>query len=83
MTDSRMRAIFSQFDTNNNGYITEENIKNAMEKMGHNISEEEIKNIIKKHDTTNNNKLSYEEFIAIFGDMDTPFGADGPKKQWA
>ena len=63
MTDSRMRAIFSQFDTNNNGYITEENITLAMEKMGHKITDEEVKSIIKKHDKTKNNKLSYEEFV--------------------
>ena len=38
MTEDRLRAIFNQFDTNNNGYITEENIVLAMEKMGHSIS---------------------------------------------
>lgn len=30
MTDQKLRALFSQFDTNNSGYITEENINNAM-----------------------------------------------------
>jgi len=43
MSEDRLRAIFSQFDTNNNGYITEENIYLAMEKMGQNITEEEVK----------------------------------------
>ena len=30
LSESRLRAIFSQFDTNNNGFITEENIFLAM-----------------------------------------------------
>lgn len=81
MNEDRLRAIFSQFDTNNNGYITEENIYLAMEKMGQNITEEEVKQIIKKHDKTNNKKLSYEEFVQIFSDLDKPFGATGPDNQ--
>jgi len=47
MTDQKLRALFSQFDTNNSGYITEENINNAMQKLGHEINRDEIKEIIK------------------------------------
>lgn len=42
MTEERLLAIFNQFDTNNTGYITEENITLAMEKMGQKISQEEV-----------------------------------------
>lgn len=82
MTEDRLHAIFSQFDTNNNGFITEENIILAMEKMGQRISQEEVKEIIQKHDLTKNNKLNFEEFCAIFNivDTDKPFGDDGPDK---
>mmetsp|Transcript_15958 Transcript_15958/g.21740 ORF Transcript_15958/g.21740 Transcript_15958/m.21740 type:complete len:82 (+) Transcript_15958:1266-1511(+) len=81
MTEERLKAIFNQFDTNNTGYITEENIILAMEKMGQKISQEEVKEIIKKHDLTHNNKLSFDEFHAIFGEMGKPFGGDsGPQE---
>ena len=61
-----MRAIFQQFDTDNSGFITRQNIKIAMEKMGRDISDEEIDNIMKEHDAGGNDQLEYDEFARIF-----------------
>lgn len=35
LTDQRLQAIFQQFNTDNSGEITHENIKFAMQKLGH------------------------------------------------
>ena len=34
MTEHRLQAIFQQFDTDNSGQITHENIEHAMQKLG-------------------------------------------------
>ena len=81
-------AIFNQFDTDGSNKITEENIYFAMQKFGHEIPRNEIHDMIKKHDLTNDGVLSYEEFKAIFvekgkgdfEDVDDAFvGRTGPQ----
>ena len=61
-----MQAIFQQFDTDNSGKITQENIYFAMQKLGQEISRDEIEDMIKKHDIKGDGVLSFEEFKAIF-----------------
>ncbi len=59
-------AIFKQFDTDDSGYITTHNISEAMKKMGHTITAKDIKDIMSKHDTEKDGKLTYEEFKEVF-----------------
>ena len=66
MTEQKMQAIFQQFDTDNSGKITQENIYFAMQKLGQEISRDEIEDMIKKHDIKGDGVLSFEEFKAIF-----------------
>jgi len=79
-----MQAIFQQFDTDNSGKITQENIYLAMQKLGQELGKEEIKEMIQKHDIKGDGVLSYEEFKCVFfdsdvlGENDMPFGEDGP-----
>ena len=42
LTEDRLKAVFSQFDTDGSGKITEENIYLAMQKLGKEIDREEI-----------------------------------------
>ena len=51
--------------------ITAENIKFAMQKLGQNLSEEEVEEMIKKHDIKGNGSLDFEEFCAIFREAQT------------
>ena len=69
MTDQKLQTIFQQFDTDNSGHITHENIKNAMQKLGLEISKKEIEEMISKHDVKGNNVLDFEEFALIFKGM--------------
>ena len=42
--------IFKHFDVDDTDYISKDNIKSAMQKLGKNISQEEIEEAIKIHD---------------------------------
>jgi len=50
LTESRLKAVFNQFDTDSSGKITEENIKLAMQKLGREMDAAEIHEMIVKHD---------------------------------
>jgi len=50
LTDSRLNAAFHQFDTDSSGKITKDNIYLAMQKLGREITMEEIEEIIMQHD---------------------------------
>ena len=41
-----------------------------MNKFGHEITQEEVDHIMKKHDLLNNGVITYEEFKAMFLDID-------------
>lgn len=62
LDDARLEAIFSQFDVDNCGKITNADLKQAFSKFGRDISDAEIKNIMFEHDITGDHALSLEEF---------------------
>ena len=66
LTDSRLRAVFNQFDTDSSGKITAENIFLAMQKLGKEINRQEIEDMIQQHDIVGDGVLNYDEFVAIF-----------------
>ena len=68
LTDSKLKALFQQFDTDNSGFITAENIQLAMQKLGKDMSLAQVEQMIKTHDETNDNRLSLQEFKHIFFD---------------
>jgi Ca2+-binding EF-hand superfamily protein len=61
--------MFKQFDTDASGFITVQDITEAMHKFGHRISAEEIHEIMKKHAVANPNQINFEEFKKIFEDL--------------
>ena len=86
LTKHKLRAIFSQFDTDNSGKITAENIYFAMQKLGQEIPKQEIVEMIESHDIKGDGVLSFEEFECIFFDRkqlppgkEAPFGNEGPQ----
>jgi Ca2+-binding EF-hand superfamily protein len=52
LTHQKLEAIFKQFDIDGNNQITKENIRDAMNKMGREITDEEINEIMRKHDSS-------------------------------
>ncbi len=47
LTKEHLVAMFKQFDTDGSGYLTVRDISEAMNKFGHRISAEEIREIMK------------------------------------
>ena len=50
LSDERLQAIFNQFDIDNSGKITRANLKQAFSKYGREISDEDMDDILAKHD---------------------------------
>lgn len=49
LTEEKLRAIFMQFDADNSGKITPSDIVSAMHKMGEDVEESDIKEMMEKH----------------------------------
>ena len=55
LTEERLNQLFLQFDANNNGFITKEDLKAAFQKLGKSITDKEINEILASHDTSKDN----------------------------
>ena len=66
--EAKLKAIFQQFDTDNSGFITKENIVFAMQKLGRKLNEEELDDIMREHDANGDGKLVFDEFVQVFWD---------------
>jgi len=66
LTYDKMWALFKHFDTDDSGFITPENIREAFGKVGKNLSDKDINDIIENHDIEKNGMISFEEFKQMF-----------------
>lgn len=72
MTMEKCKAIFKQFDTDSSGFITKENIIEAMHKLGQELTQEELEEIMIQHDKAKDGRLSFEEFrMMLIDENDT------------
>lgn len=62
----RIASLFATFDIDGDGMITAKNIKTAFTKFGIQVTDEEITDIMRAHDTDGGNTISHEEFDKIF-----------------
>ena len=67
LTQQKMQALFRTFDIDNTGQISPENIRIAFTKFGKEVTDEEIAEIMKEHDTSKGNSITQAEFVAMFG----------------
>lgn len=65
-------ALFKTFDIDQTGSISKENIKQAFTKFGKNVTDEEIDEIMREHDTSKGKTITIDEFTAMFGPGTTP-----------
>ena len=70
MDDNKLQAIFKSFDTDGSGYITKSNIVTAMNKIGRDITQEDIDEIMNEHDIEKNGVITFLEFKALFLDLE-------------
>jgi len=61
---SGMKQMFKQFDKDNSGTITINELRKGLEKKGAKSTQAELEHMLKEMDVDGNGELDYEEFIA-------------------
>jgi len=64
-TESDLQAAFRVFDRDQNGYITRDELKYAMEMMGETMTEAELDNLLRIADLDRDGRIDFEEFKTI------------------
>lgn len=65
LTSEAIIKYFSEFDTDNSGFIDVQELKTALCSFGEKLTEEEAERIFKEFDSNGSTKLNYREF-AVF-----------------
>lgn len=65
LNEHKIMAIFKSFDTDNTGEITADNLKVAFSKFGREVNNEQIKEIIDKHDLDGGKTITIDEFTQM------------------
>uniref|UniRef100_A0A336MPM2 CSON004879 protein n=1 Tax=Culicoides sonorensis TaxID=179676 RepID=A0A336MPM2_CULSO len=58
-------AAFRVFDRDNNGFITRDELKTAMEMIGENVTEQQLSDMLALADIDKDGKINYEEFARL------------------
>merc|ERR1711892_569148 len=59
-----IRNAFAAFDTNNDGFITRDELENVLSQMG-TVTENEVNTLLAEADTNKDNKIDIEEFVRV------------------
>ncbi|XP_077991780.1 neo-calmodulin-like [Glandiceps talaboti] len=62
---------FREFDRNKDGYITIDELRRTMKKLEENITEEELREMMKEADQDGDGRVNYKEFAKIIRGEDT------------
>jgi calcium-dependent protein kinase len=65
LTKERLWDVFKHFDTDNNGYITKENIAEALTRAGRELPQKDLDDMIKEADQGGEGKISFEDFLKV------------------
>lgn len=68
LTQERLEALFNTFDVDNSGGITRANLKLAFSKFGREVGEDDLNDIMKKHDLAGDKQINLDEFKKMFAD---------------
>ena len=63
--DEELIEAFKTFDKNNNGFITESELKAVMHAYGEKLSDEEIHLMFKEADNDKDNKINFNDFVLM------------------
>ncbi|GLJ25305.1 hypothetical protein SUGI_0484360 [Cryptomeria japonica] len=64
-----LRRVFSTFDKNGDGLISQQEMTESLEKLGLKIGEEEVLSAIKKVDANGDGNVDFEEFVMFYADI--------------
>ncbi|EPB80601.1 EF hand [Ancylostoma ceylanicum] len=57
-----LKAVFEELDVDGDGYITRSELRTAFQRMGHSLSDQDIKAIYKHVDANNDGKINFQGF---------------------
>ena len=60
--DLLLEVFFGFFDKNGDGYISRSELKEALDKLGEDFSDDEIEFMIREADTDQDGEIDYKEF---------------------
>uniref|UniRef100_A0AC35U5D5 Calmodulin n=1 Tax=Rhabditophanes sp. KR3021 TaxID=114890 RepID=A0AC35U5D5_9BILA len=60
-----LKAVFDELDVDGDGFITRSELRTAFQKMGHNLTDQDIKQIYKHVDDNQDGKINFEEFCKM------------------
>lgn len=63
--ESDLLAAFQVFDMDNDGFITKDELRIAMEMIGEEISEQQLTHVMETADTDKDGKINYKEFAQL------------------
>jgi len=66
--EQEMRSAFDVFDKDGSGTISPEEIFKLMTSLGENLSEDDIKSMVKEVDKNGDGSIDYEEFVSFIRD---------------
>lgn len=64
-TNDEIRGVFNHFDRDNSGFITADELRLALSKIGKTFRNEEIERMIRAIDKDNDGRISINEFIDL------------------
>ena len=76
LTDEMLWRLFKTFDVDNTDSISELNLLEAFERLGHKVSVEEVGEMIAAHDLHNDGRISFDEFKKMFEGQKKPTVAE-------
>ena len=68
LNEARLWTLFKNFDIDDTGLISENNLKEAFEHFGIVVSNSEIEDVIKKHGKKTTDKIDFSEFKKLLMD---------------
>lgn len=66
--EDEMMEAFRVFDTDGDGYITKEELRQVMQQLDPDMSDKDIDDMMKEADVDNNGKIDFEEFKRMMAD---------------
>ena len=66
--DDELRHVFAIFDKNGDGYLSHDEVKDAMFKLGEEFTDKEIEDLIIAADLDQDGEVNYREFKRMLSD---------------
>ncbi|CAM6116629.1 unnamed protein product [Calypogeia fissa] len=66
---SEMRQVFDLFDENKDGFICATELQQFMKKLGFELSEQTVTDMVKSVDANSDNCMDFEEFLSLYSSL--------------